>query len=93
MGWFNALATQSDGKILLGDSGCLRRALTNGLPDTTFTPDLAALGSQPAILAVAALPEGKILVGKRWERNNPAGIAASRCSIRTAARMIRSGRN
>jgi uncharacterized delta-60 repeat protein len=72
-GWdgFNAMATQSDGKVLLGGGGCLKRALTNGLPDTAFAPDPAAVGEQPAILAVAVMPEGKILVGKRWDRNDP----------------------
>lgn len=73
----NSVALQADGKVLVGGSfssinGTTRKAVarlnTNGLVDAAFVP---AIGDSSAYLnAVAALPDGRVMIGGNFSSVN-----------------------
>lgn len=71
----HSLAIQTDGKILVGNSGRLYRTLANGTLDPTWVlnspqalePTFSGTYSQKKIKSIAVLPDGKIMVGGVFE--------------------------
>lgn len=69
-----ALATQADGKILLGGGfgsetpgdlrSIVKRLNTDGSVDSSFTPDSSFYDSHHAISSLIVLPDGKILIAE-----------------------------
>jgi uncharacterized delta-60 repeat protein len=80
--YVSALALQADGKILIGgyfDSyGGVRRRFVarleaNGALDGSFDPGMGGDNTQPTVRDIAALPDGKILIGGHFTNYNGKG--------------------
>ena len=79
-GYVFSLAVQADGKILVGSNEGLWGSYTNacsrlnlnGSRDTTFTNSISGLYGGAVITTIVPQPDGKILVGGRFDRG---GIA------------------
>jgi uncharacterized delta-60 repeat protein len=75
--YVNAIAIQSDGKIIVGGNfyryngvvvGCIARLNIDGTLDTTFNNGGSGFNSD--VLAIAIQPDGKILVGGNFDTYN-----------------------